>query len=128
MYNSSNNPYNAYKNNTVNMASKEQLLLMLVDGAVKYTKIARLAIEKKDIQKAHEELVRVQNIFTELMSTLDRSLGEDFESLFKLYGFIKDRLVQANIKKDIQIIDEVLPLIEGVRDIWYEVIKKAKGL
>ncbi|MGG7096711.1 flagellar export chaperone FliS [Clostridium sardiniense] len=128
MYNSSNNPYNAYKNNTVNMASKEQLLLMLVDGAVKYTKIARLAIEKKDIQKAHEELVRVQNIFTELMSTLDRSLGEDFESLFKLYGFIKDKLVQANIKKDIQIIDEVLPLIEGVRDTWYEVIKKAKGL
>ncbi|GAA0071576.1 flagellar export chaperone FliS [Clostridium sardiniense] len=128
MYNSSNNPYNAYKNNTVNMASKEQLLLMLVDGAVKYTKIARLAIEKKDIQKAHEELVRVQNIFTELMSTLDRSLGEDFESLFKLYGFIKDRLVQANIKKDIQIIDEVLPLIESVRDTWYEVIKKAKGL
>ena len=110
------------------MASKEQLLLMLVDGAVKYTKIARLAIEKKDIQKAHEELVRVQNIFTELMSTLDRSLGEDFESLFKLYGFIKDRLVQANIKKDIQIIDEVLPLIESVRDTWYEVIKKAKGL
>lgn len=128
MYSSSNNPYNAYKNNTVNMASKEQLLLMLVDGAVKYTKIARLAIEKKDIQKAHEELVRVQNIFTELMSTLDRSLGEDFESLFKLYGFIKDRLVQANIKKDIQIIDEVLPLIESVRDTWYEVIKKAKGL
>lgn len=128
MYNGSNNPYNAYKNNTVNMASKEQLLLMLVDGAVKYTKIARLAIEKKDIQKAHEELVRVQNIFTELMSTLDRSLGEDFESLFKLYGFIKNRLVQANIKKDIQIIDEVLPLIEGVRDTWYEVIKKAKGL
>lgn len=128
MYNSSNNPYNAYKNNTVNMASKEQLLIMLVDGAVKYTKIARLAVENKDIQKAHKELVRVQDIFTELMSTLDRSLGEELESLYKLYGFIKDRLAQANIKKDIQIIDEVLPLIEGVRDTWYEVIKKAKGL
>ena len=45
----SSNPYNAYKQNSVKMASKQQLLLMLVDGAVKYTKIARLAIEKKDI-------------------------------------------------------------------------------
>ena len=52
------NPYNAYKQNSVNMASKEQLLLMLVDGAVKYTKIAKLAIEKKDIQRAHKELVK----------------------------------------------------------------------
>ena len=66
----SSNPYNAYKQNSVKMASKQQLLLMLVDGAVKYTKIARLAIEKKDITRAHNELVRVQDIFTELMVTL----------------------------------------------------------
>lgn len=122
------NPYNAYKQNTVNMASKEQLLLMLVDGAVKYTKIARLAIEKRDIQKAHKELIRVQDIFTELMVTLDRSGGQTYEDLFNLYDFIKSRLVQANMKKDIKIIDEVLPLIEEVRDTWYEVSKKAKGL
>ncbi|WP_024615665.1 flagellar export chaperone FliS [Clostridium sp. Ade.TY] len=128
MYSGSNNPYNAYKNNTINMASKDQLLLMLVDGAVKYTKIAKLAIEKKDIEKAHKELVRVQDIFTELMSTLDRSLGEDFENLFNLYDFIKSKLAEANIKKNIQIIDEVLPLIEEVRNTWYEVSKKAKGL
>lgn len=122
------NPYNAYKQNTVNMASKEQLLLMLVDGAVKYTKIARLAIEKKDISRAHKELIRVQDIFIELMVTLDRSGGQAYEDLFNLYDFIKSRLVQANIKKDIRIIDEVLPLIEEVRNTWYEVSKKAKGL
>lgn len=122
------NPYNAYKQNTVNMASKEQLLLMLVEGAVKYTKIARLAIEKKDISRAHKELIRVQDIFIELMVTLDRSGGQAYEDLFNLYDFIKSRLVQANIKKDIRIIDEVLPLIEEVRNTWYEVSKKAKGL
>lgn len=128
MYSGSNNPYNAYKYNTINMASKDQLLLMLVDGAVKYTKIAKLAIQKKDIEKAHKELVRVQDIFTELMSTLDRSLGEDFENLFNLYDFIKSKLAEANIKKNIQIIDEVLPFIEEVRNTWYEVSKKSKGL
>ena len=126
MYNG--NPYNAYKQNTVKMASKEQLLLMLVDGAVKYTKIARLAIERKDIARAHTEPVRVQDIFTELMVTLDRNAGQAYEDLFRVYEYIKSRLVQANIKKDVAIIDEVLPLIENVRDTWYEVSKKAKGL
>lgn len=122
------NPYNAYKQNTVKMASKEQLLLMLVDGAVKYTKIARLSIEKRDIPRAHKELVRVQDIFTELMVTLDRNGGQVYEDLFRVYEYIKTKLVEANIKKDVKVIDEVLPLIENVRDTWHEVSKKAKGL
>ena len=124
----SSNPYNAYKQNSVKMASKQQLLLMLVDGAVKYTKIARLAIEKKDITRAHNELVRVQDIFTELMVTLDKSAGQVYEDLYKVYEYIKSRLIEANIKKDVAIIDEVLPLIENVRDTWYEVSKKSEGL
>ena len=45
------NPYNIYKQNSVNLASGQQLLLMLLDGAVKYTKIARLAILEKDMQE-----------------------------------------------------------------------------
>lgn len=122
------NPYNTYKQNSINMASKEQLLIMLVDGAVKYTKIAKIAIEKKDIQRAHKELIRVQDIFTELMATLDMSSGSFAQDLFNLYDFIKSKLVEANMKKDINIIDEVLPLIEDVRDMWHEVSKKAKGL
>ena len=122
------NPYNTYKQNSINMASKEQLLLMLVDGAVKYTKIAKIAIEKKDIQRAHKELIRVQDIFTELMATLDMSSGSFAQDLFNLYEFIKNKLADANMKKDINIIDEVLPLIEDVRDMWHEVSKKAKGL
>jgi len=69
------NPYNTYKQNEVNTATRNKLLLMLVDGAVKYTKIARLAILDKNITKAHLELVRVQNIFIELMSTLNTSMG-----------------------------------------------------
>lgn len=121
------NPYNAYKQNSVNMASKEQLLLMLVDGAVKYTKIARLAIEKKDIGRAHKELIRVQDIFTELMVTLDTN-SQATKDLYNLYEFIKSQLVMANMKKDIKIIDEVLPLIEEVRDMWHEINNKSKEL
>lgn len=117
------NPYNIYKQNSINLASKEQLLLMLVDATVKYTKIARLYIEDKKLELAHKELVRVQDIFTELMVTLDTNSGSFTNDLYNIYDFIKQRLILANIKKDISIIDEVLPLIEEIRDMWHEANK-----
>lgn len=121
------NGYNVYKTNSVNYASKEQLLLMLVEGAVKFTKIGRQAIIDKDIQKAHNSLIRVQDIFVELMSTLDQSAGDWAVKLFSVYGYIKDKIFQANVKKDVAIIDEILPLIENIRDTWtqaYNISKK----
>lgn len=120
------NPYNVYKQNSVNMASSQQLLLMLLDGAVKYTKIARLAILNKDIPRAHKELVRVQDIFLELMITMDKNT-KYMEDLYNIYDFIKNELAKANIKKDITIIDNTLPLIEEIRDMWYEVDAKIKS-
>lgn len=120
------NPYNVYKQNSVNMVSSQQLLLMLLDGAVKYTKIARMAILNKDIPRAHKELVRVQDIFLELMITMDKNAGY-MEDLYNLYDFIKNELAKANMKKDVQTIEEVLPLIEEIRDMWYEVDKKIKS-
>ena len=80
------NPYNIYKQNSVNMASSQQLLLMLLDGAVKYTKIAKMAILNKDIQRAHKELVRVQDIFLELMITMDKNT-KYMEDLYNIYDF-----------------------------------------
>ena len=120
------NPYNIYKQNSVNMASSQQLLLMLLDGAVKYTKIARMAILNKDIARAHKELVRVQDIFLELMITMDKNT-KYMEDLYNIYDFIKNELAKANIKKDITIIDNTLPLIEEIRDMWYEVDRKIKS-
>ena len=120
------NPYNIYKQNSVNMASSQQLLLMLLDGAVKYTKIARMAILNKDIARAHKELVRVQDIFLELMITMDKNTNY-MEDLYNIYDFIKNELAKANIKKDITIIDNTLPLIEEIRDMWYEVDAKIKS-
>ncbi|WP_042275383.1 flagellar export chaperone FliS [[Clostridium] dakarense] len=120
------NPYNIYKQNSVNTASQEQLLLMLVDGAVKYTKIARLAILEKNMERAHKELVRVQDIFLELMITMDKSTGSYMEDLYNVYEFIKNELIKANIKKDIKTIDNVLPLIEEIRDMWHEADRKIK--
>ncbi len=120
------NPYNYYKQNSVFMASKEQLLLMLVDGAVKYTKIARISIVEKNMQRAHKELVRVQDIFTELMVTLDQNAGQWAKDMYRVYDFVRYELSRANIRKDVQIIDKVLPVIEQIKDTWHEADKKSK--
>lgn len=123
------NAYNAYKQNSVNYASKDQLLLMLVDGAVKYAKIGRQAIVDKDMPKAHSSITRTQDIFYELMVTLDvKQAGEWGQHMMNIYEFIVRRLGDANIKKDINIMDEVIPLIEEIRDTWYEADKVSKGV
>lgn len=120
------NGYNVYKNNSVNYASKEQLLLMLVDGAVKFSKIARQAIADKNVKLAHENIIKTQDIFTELRVSLDTSVGEWSEQMFAVYGFINQRLFEANMKKDMEIIDELIPLIEDVRNLWYDAEKKSR--
>ena len=118
--------YNVYKNNSVNYASKNQLLLMLVDGAVKFAKIARQAILDKDIKKAHNNIIKTEDIFTELRATLDQTAGDWAVKMFNVYGFINEKLFEANIKKDVKVMDEVIPLIEEVRDIWYEAEKRSR--
>lgn len=120
------NAYNVYKNNSVNYASKEQLLLMLVEGAVKFAKMARQAILDKDIQKAHSSLIRTQDIFTELIVSLDTKQADWTSQLLSIYEFIKVKLVEANMTKKIEVIDEIIPLIEDVSNLWHDAYKEAK--
>ena len=123
-----NNPYAVYKNNSVNYASKEQLLLTLVDAAVKFAKLGRQAIIDKKVSVAHENIVKTQDIFYELMATLDVQKGGDWAvRLMSVYDFIVRSLVEANMKKDIKTMDQVIPLIEEVRDTWHQAYKVSKG-
>ncbi|CDI49855.1 flagellar export chaperone FliS [Clostridium tetani] len=124
-----NNAYNTYKTNSVNYASKEQLLLMVLDGAVKFSKIAKQGIEEKNIIKAHENIIKTQNIFYELMATLDVEQGGQWaENLMRIYDFIIQKLLEANIKKDVKIMNEIIPIIEDIRDTWHEAYKISKGV
>jgi flagellar secretion chaperone FliS len=123
------NAYNAYKNNSINYVSKEKLLLMLVEGAVKFSKIARQAMVDKDIKKSNENIIKTENIFYELITTLDVNIGGEWaKTLINVYDFIIRRLIQANVKKDVEIMNEIIPLIEYVKGIWEEAYVKANGI
>lgn len=120
-----NQGYAAYNNSKIMTASPGELTLMLYEGAIKFCNIAIVAIESNDIQKAHINIVKVENIIEEFRATLDHKypVAEDFE---KVYQYIYDRLVEANMKKDKEILEEVLKHLRTMRDTWKEVMVRAK--
>ena len=117
------NPYAQYNNSKILTASPAELTLMLYDGAIKFCNIAIMGIEQKDVQKAHDNIVKVQRIIDEFRSTLDRKypVAEDFD---RVYVYILRRLFEANVKKDKEILEEVLVHLRSMRDTWKEVMQK----
>ncbi len=114
--------YAQYKNNKVNAASGPELTLMLYDGTIKFLNIASSAIENKDIQKAHVNIMKTEKIIDYLRNTLDMKypVAQDFENM---YSYITRRLVEANMTKDKEIVDEVNEHMHAIRDNWVEVMK-----
>ncbi|MFZ5644552.1 MAG: flagellar export chaperone FliS [Bacillota bacterium] len=119
------NPYMQYQNNAVNSASSGDLLMMLYDGLVKFLKIAIDSMEKKNLSGANDALIRSQDI----LNYLDETLDERFDiskNLSLLYDFMKNHLVEANIKKDPQKVKDVLDIILDMRNTWRQASIMAK--
>ncbi len=119
------NPYAQYQNNKIMTASPAELTLMLYEGAIKFCNIGIAAIEENDIPKAHLNIVKVQKIIDYLRQTLDMKypVAKDFENI---YTYLSRRLVEANIKKDKEILEEVNTHLRSVRDNWKEVMRVGK--
>ncbi len=120
------NAYQQYANNKVMTASPAELTLMLYDGAIKFINIALGAIEEKDVQKAHTNILKAEHIIDYLRQTLDMkyAVAQDFENI---YSYLATRLIEANLKKDPEILQEVNEHLRSVRDTWKEVMK-ANGI
>ncbi len=119
------NPYEQYKNNAIATATPAELTLMLYEGAIKFGNLAIKAIEENDIEKAYRNIVKVQNIISEFRNTLDFKypVAKDFD---RVYEYLERRLVEANMTKDKEIMEEVVGHIRSMRDTWKEVMKRAK--
>lgn len=116
-----NNPYAAYQNSKIMTASPAELILMLYDGAIKFSNIAVAAIEKNDIEKAHNNIIKTERIIQEFRSSLDPKyeVSKDFDVV---YVYLIRRLHEANIQKDAEIMEEVLKHLRTMRDTWKEVM------
>lgn len=116
--------YAAYANNRITTATPAELTLMLYEGAIKFCNIAVAAIEQKDVEKAHNNIVKVENIITEFQATLDHKypVAQDFDNV---YSYLQERLLEANLKKDTEILEEILQHLRTMRDTWKEVMQEA---
>ncbi len=117
------NPYEQYQINKIMTASPAEITLMLYEGAIKFCNIAIMAIEQKDMEKAHTNIMKTQRIIEEFRNTLDRqyAVSEDFD---RIYVYVLQRLFEANIHKDKEILEEVNTHLRSLRDTWKEVMKR----
>lgn len=119
------NAYGQYNNSKILTASPAELTLMLYEGAIKFCNIAIVAVERKDVEKAHANIQKTERIIDYFRQTLDMSypVAEDFE---RVYSYLGQRLIEANMHKDKEILEEVNTHLRSMRDTWKEVMKKGK--
>lgn len=122
------NPYlKQYKKQYVEAASREDLFLMLFNSLLKYiTKMREAVVEKKpaDIQN---NCTKAINILQEFLKTLDPSANPELaENLDKIYHYNITLLLDGNIQRDLNKIDESLNMLTGFRDVWKKAIEVYK--
>lgn len=107
----------------VQTASPDQLLLMLLDGAVRFVEGAMERMERKDKEGKHELLLKAQKIILELIQSLNPSIGEKiYANLISLYKFIYQRLVDGNLRDDRACLEEGLKILGNVRETWRQAV------
>ncbi|NMB19585.1 MAG: flagellar export chaperone FliS [Firmicutes bacterium] len=118
--------YQVYRQTQVTTASQGELLLMLFDGAIRFARQSKDFMVAREYEDANARLIRTQDIINELILSLDLSVGEIANNLQQLYVFIHDLLVQANIKKDPEIVDSAVDMLVELRDTWEQVVGQAR--
>ena len=122
------NAYQKYKNTQIETANQEKLLIMMYNGAIKFSKQAKEAINRSDYEAVNNFLVRTQAILLELQATLDHQKGGEIaENLDALYDYMKRRLTDANVNKEKEPINEVLDMLTELKETWSEASKKVRN-
>lgn len=117
-----NNPYQSYKQNSLNTASPGELTLKLYNGCLKFITLAKKAIQDGNVETKNTNLIKAQNIIHEFMVTLNMDVKVS-KDLMVMYDYLHRRLVEANIKNDLAILEEVEGFVADLRDTWKEAIQ-----
>lgn len=117
---------NKYVETTIQTATPAQMLIMLYDGAIRFSRAALEAIQQQNHQEVHNNLIKVQDIISEFTITLDQS-SPMAEGLMQLYEYFLFRLREANIKKQPEPIQEVLGYLIELKEVWIEAGKKVNA-
>jgi flagellar secretion chaperone FliS len=118
-------PYNQYKQTEINTANQGKLIVMLYDGAIKFLKVALENMNVKTYDVVNTNIIKAQDIITELLLSLNMKDGGEISSnLFNLYLYFKKRLLEANIQKNSEIIEDTIGHLNALRESWNKVSTK----
>lgn len=120
--------YAAYDRTATVTTSKDKILIMLYEGAIRFLQVAEQAMQEKRIAVKGENISRVIAILNELECALDRKIGGELaENLAGLYQYMCFRLVEANAKNDSAMLNEVEGLLTGLKDAFEQAAQMTKG-
>ena len=117
------NPYQQFMQQSVSTMTPVQLLVALFEKSEQELKKAVYFIDNKEVENANKSIIKVQDI----VLLLDGSLKMKYQvsdNLSALYGYFKERLIEANIKKDAEIIKELIPFFSELKESFSEITKK----
>lgn len=120
-----NKAYSQYRENSIFTSSPEELTLMLYNGLVRFILQAEAQLDERDLSKANNSIIRAQEILVYFRSTLDMKY-EVSQGLDAIYDYMYRRLLEANVKKDKDILSEILGYAKELRDTWTQAMKLAK--
>lgn len=117
------NPYREYQTNSVATADQKQLIIMLYDGAIRFIETASGFMGSfKTYDKANQNILRAQDILTELMLSLNLDHGGEIgQNLFNLYAFCKKQLLDANVKKNADDLKPALKILKELKESWEKI-------
>lgn len=122
------NPYSQYQKTQVTTASKEKILLMLYEGAIRFTKHATAALKQGKIADKGKYISKSTAILSELMATLDFKTGGQLAvDLENLYVFMIDKLIEGNIKNDPECLEQVEKLLLTLYEAWKDVVENPRA-
>jgi flagellar secretion chaperone FliS len=122
---SQNNPYSQYKETEISTANQGKLIVMLYDGAIRFLNIALENLPSKKYDAVNNNILKAQDIVTELMLSLNIEAGGQIaQNLFSIYVYIKKLLIESNIKKEPDGIHEALKYMKDLRNAWDQIATK----
>jgi len=111
-----------YKEMEIQTSSPEKLILILYNGAIKFLNQAKTKMREENIEESSRLLLKAEKIVRELMFSLDLKRGKFVVHWYNLYGYIYGKLIEANLEKNVEAVDEAISLLTPLRDSWAQII------